>query len=115
MDRHRLRHLARRRDHRRHLRHLTRPGRLDPHQLGRLAGHPGDQKKNLAYHGEVIKNCPEVRETLIIDDGAIAELARRGAAVTDADLDARHAGSNAADAATLIYTSGTTGRPRASS
>ncbi|HNP57689.1 MAG TPA: long-chain fatty acid--CoA ligase [Gordonia sp. (in: high G+C Gram-positive bacteria)] len=71
-----------------------------------------ETQKNLAYHGEVIKNCPEVRETLIIDDGAIAELARRGAAVTDADLDARHAGSNAADAATLIYTSGTTGRPK---
>lgn len=68
--------------------------------------------KNLAYHGEVIKACPEVRETLIIDDGAIAELARRGAAVTDADLDARHAGAKAADAATLIYTSGTTGRPK---
>ena len=72
---------------------------------GRLAGHPGDpEEPRLPRRGH--QNCPEVRETLIIDDGAIAELARRGAAVTDADLDARHAGSNAADAATLIYTSG---------
>lgn len=51
-------------------------------------------------------------KTLVIDDGAVQELALAGADVTDADLDARTADTSVDDLATLIYTSGTTGRPK---
>ena len=67
---------------------------------------------HLAAHGEVIKGCASIRETLLIDEGAIAELTKRGKGVSDADLNSRHEQASAADAATLIYTSGTTGRPK---
>lgn len=52
------------------------------------------------------------REILVIDDGAEAELARRGAAVDPAEVDRRSAALRADDVATVIYTSGTTGRPK---
>ena len=61
---------------------------------------------------EVTDALPAVRETLVIDDGAINELSARGKDVPDAELDARHANTVSSDAATLIYTSGTTGRPK---
>ncbi len=63
-------------------------------------------------HHEVISAASALRETLVIDEGAIAELHKRGAGVPDSTLDEREAGSRSADAATLIYTSGTTGRPK---
>ncbi|MFE0462767.1 AMP-dependent synthetase/ligase [Kitasatospora sp. NPDC058965] len=47
-----------------------------------------------------------------LDEGATAELAARGQAVPDVELDARRAGLSPASEATLIYTSGTTGRPK---
>jgi len=50
--------------------------------------------------------------TLVIDDGASANLAERGAGVSDADLDARTANVTLDDLATIIYTSGTTGQPK---
>ncbi len=65
-----------------------------------------------ASHGEVIKGCADVRETLIIDEGAVAELTKRGKDVPSSELDSRQQKAGAADAATLIYTSGTTGRPK---
>ncbi|MFT4199863.1 AMP-dependent synthetase/ligase [Gordonia sp. (in: high G+C Gram-positive bacteria)] len=71
-----------------------------------------ESEANRAAHADVIKGCKDVRETLVIDDGAVAELTKRGKDVKDAELDARHKASSAADAATLIYTSGTTGRPK---
>jgi long-chain acyl-CoA synthetase len=58
---------------------------------GRLDGHP---------------------EVLVIDDGALDELARRGQAVDDSVLDQRIGSLQAANIATIIYTSGTTGRPK---
>ncbi|MFT4086840.1 MAG: long-chain fatty acid--CoA ligase [Gordonia sp. (in: high G+C Gram-positive bacteria)] len=63
-------------------------------------------------HGSVIDGASALRETLVIDDGAIATLRERGADVPDSALDEREAGARATDAATLIYTSGTTGRPK---
>ena len=55
------------------------------------------------------EDCPEI---LVIDDGALDELARRGEAVPDSILDERIHALKAANLATIIYTSGTTGRPK---
>ncbi|MFW0790077.1 AMP-dependent synthetase/ligase [Gordonia sp. CPCC 205333] len=63
-------------------------------------------------HKTVIDNAADLREALVIDNQAVAELVKRGAEVDDAELEARHAKASAADPATLIYTSGTTGRPK---
>ena len=61
---------------------------------------------------EVTAALPALRETFVIDDGAVNELTQRGADVPDSELDSRHANTVSSDAATLIYTSGTTGRPK---
>lgn len=63
-------------------------------------------------HIRVIEEAPELRETLIIDDHALATVTKRGAKVDTSELDTRHADALATDAATLIYTSGTTGKPK---
>ena len=47
-----------------------------------------------------------------VDAGAIADLKRAGADVSDQDLGAATAGVDRASTATIIYTSGTTGRPK---
>ncbi|MFT3662940.1 MAG: long-chain fatty acid--CoA ligase [Gordonia sp. (in: high G+C Gram-positive bacteria)] len=65
-----------------------------------------------AKHDAVITAAESLAETLVIDDGAVAELRKRGADVPDSALDEREAGARSSDAATLIYTSGTTGRPK---
>ena len=69
-----------------------------------------------AAHAAVIEqvrgDLPGLGDVLVLDAGAIDELVRRGAEVTDSDLDARAASSDAATLATVIYTSGTTGRPK---
>lgn len=57
-------------------------------------------------------DAPACREVLVIDDGALDELERRGTTVADADVDARIATLDAAAIATIIYTSGTTGMPK---
>ncbi|EGD53432.1 AMP-dependent synthetase/ligase [Gordonia neofelifaecis] len=67
---------------------------------------------NRSAHQEVIAGAPALRETLVIDDGAVNALRKRGADVPDSALDEREAGAKASDPATLIYTSGTTGRPK---
>jgi long-chain acyl-CoA synthetase len=61
---------------------------------------------------EVTESAPELRETLMFDDGALDELSTRGASVSDEDLHARRRQVTASSPATLIYTSGTTGRPK---
>ncbi|MGV9714036.1 AMP-dependent synthetase/ligase [Gordonia sp. NPDC003424] len=63
-------------------------------------------------HAAVIDAAPDLRETLVIDSDAIATLTKRGEAIGDDELEARHANAMASDPATLIYTSGTTGRPK---
>lgn len=57
---------------------------------------------------------PALREVLVIDDGAIAELNRRGAAAVEleAEVESRALAVRATDLATIIYTSGTTGLPK---
>ncbi|MGB3697608.1 MAG: long-chain fatty acid--CoA ligase [Gordonia sp. (in: high G+C Gram-positive bacteria)] len=67
---------------------------------------------NRSTHQEVIAGAPALRETLVIDDGAVNALRKRGADVPDSVLDEREAAARSSDAATLIYTSGTTGRPK---
>ncbi|WP_084073223.1 long-chain fatty acid--CoA ligase [Demequina sp. NBRC 110052] len=49
---------------------------------------------------------------LVIDDGALDQLAEEGRAVDDAELARRIALAGHDDIATIIYTSGTTGRPK---
>ena len=49
---------------------------------------------------------------LVIDDGALDQLAEEGRAVDDAELARRIALAGHDDVATIIYTSGTTGRPK---
>jgi len=51
-------------------------------------------------------------EILVVDDGGLDELARRGQAIADSTLDDRIRGVTAANVATIVYTSGTTGRPK---
>ncbi|MFT4125186.1 MAG: AMP-dependent synthetase/ligase [Gordonia sp. (in: high G+C Gram-positive bacteria)] len=63
-------------------------------------------------HAEGVAGIGTLRETLVIDEGAVDELTRRGADVGDDVLEERHTNQTSADAATLIYTSGTTGRPK---
>ncbi len=55
---------------------------------------------------------PEVREVLVIDEGAIDALVAAGAGVSDAEIERRRHLATLADLATVIYTSGTTGRPK---
>lgn len=67
-------------------------------------------------HADTVKDvaaaAPELRETLVINGGAVDELIARGAAVSDDDVQARREALGAQSPATLIYTSGTTGRPK---
>ncbi|MEE3850794.1 long-chain fatty acid--CoA ligase [Gordonia sp. LSe1-13] len=63
-------------------------------------------------HIRVIDEAPALRETLVIDDHALATITKRGAKLGDEELDARRAQALSSDAATLIYTSGTTGKPK---
>ncbi|MET9211246.1 MULTISPECIES: AMP-dependent synthetase/ligase [unclassified Nocardia] len=55
---------------------------------------------------------PALAEILQIDQGAVAELTRRGADLDDETVHTRRAQVYANSPATLIYTSGTTGRPK---
>jgi long-chain acyl-CoA synthetase len=65
-----------------------------------------------ALYQQAAESAPACREALVISEGGLDELGRRGAAVADADLDERIAGITVDVAATVIYTSGTTGRPK---
>ncbi|MGF6883345.1 long-chain acyl-CoA synthetase [Nocardia sp. GAS34] len=62
--------------------------------------------------GEISSALPELKETLLLSEGAVAELTARGAELDDAIVHERRAQVKAASPATLIYTSGTTGRPK---
>jgi len=65
-----------------------------------------------ALHGQVGDRTPSCREVLVIDEGAVTELERRGSDVDDGALDERIHGLTTDRLATIIYTSGTTGRPK---
>jgi long-chain acyl-CoA synthetase len=55
---------------------------------------------------------PHLRHIWQFDRGDLEELARAGAEVSDADIEARRTTATPGDLATIIYTSGTTGRPK---
>ncbi|MGO1318196.1 MAG: AMP-dependent synthetase/ligase [Cellulomonadaceae bacterium] len=57
-------------------------------------------------------SLPDLREVLVIDDGAIEQLRSAGTHVPDAEVDERTGTASGSDLATIIYTSGTTGRPK---
>jgi len=61
---------------------------------------------------EVRADAPDVREVLVIDEGAIDTLVAAGGGVDDAEIARRRGLAVLADVATIIYTSGTTGRPK---
>jgi long-chain acyl-CoA synthetase len=55
---------------------------------------------------------PALRDVWQIESGALDELNRAGADVSDDTLEARRASTDRSSLATIIYTSGTTGRPK---
>ncbi|MBB2921558.1 long-chain fatty acid--CoA ligase [Cellulomonas cellasea] len=61
---------------------------------------------------EVRADAPNLREVLVIDDGAVETLVAGGTGVDDAEIVRRRALADLDDVATIIYTSGTTGRPK---
>jgi long-chain acyl-CoA synthetase len=61
---------------------------------------------------EVRADTPNLRDVLVIDDGAVESLVAAGTGVDDAEIVRRRALANLDDVATIIYTSGTTGRPK---
>ena len=68
----------------------TRSGPVDPEDSAtRLL--IVELPKHRSQHQEVIAAAPALTETLVIDEGAIATLTERGAAVDNAELDTRHA------------------------
>lgn len=60
----------------------------------------------------IAAKVPHMNRSYIFSEGALEELAKRGASISDADLEARRTAAGPSDPATLIYTSGTTGRPK---
>lgn len=64
-----------------------------------------------SIHAQV-HDTPMCREVLVIDEGALDVIERRGLDVDDAVLDERIAGITTDRLATIVYTSGTTGRPK---
>jgi long-chain acyl-CoA synthetase len=65
-----------------------------------------------AMFDEVSSSVPDCRDGLVIDDGALDELTRRGEDVDASVIDDRVAALTTDAIATIIYTSGTTGRPK---
>jgi len=65
-----------------------------------------------AVVAQVRDRLPDVRDVLVIDEGAIDALVAAGADVGDAEIERRRHLATLADLATVIYTSGTTGRPK---
>jgi len=61
---------------------------------------------------EIRAEVPNLRDVLIIDDGAMDALVADGARVSDEEIVRRRGLANLGDVATIIYTSGTTGRPK---
>jgi long-chain acyl-CoA synthetase len=68
--------------------------------------------KTRSTYDEVAATLSNIAHAWVLDAGAVDDLMSKGAAVSDAELDARLATRGPEDLATIIYTSGTTGRPK---
>jgi long-chain acyl-CoA synthetase len=71
-----------------------------------------ERPEHLARIAEVRSDLAELGHVWSIEDGAVDELTRIGAEVSDDELEQRRTTATPLDLATLIYTSGTTGRPK---
>jgi long-chain acyl-CoA synthetase len=71
-----------------------------------------ESEKNRRTYDEVADQIPSCTRTWVFEDGALEELAREGARISDEELEARRATLSPDSLATIIYTSGTTGRPK---
>jgi len=65
-----------------------------------------------AVVAEVRDQAPSLREVMVLDEGAVAELVTAGAQVDEAEVARRRGLAGRDDLSTIIYTSGTTGRPK---
>ncbi|TQL04649.1 long-chain fatty acid--CoA ligase [Cellulomonas sp. SLBN-39] len=65
-----------------------------------------------AVLAQVRDDLPELRDVLVLDEGAVTTLTERGAQVDADEVARRTAAVRGDDLATVIYTSGTTGRPK---
>nr|WP_231712909.1 AMP-dependent synthetase/ligase [Arthrobacter sp. zg-Y820] len=68
--------------------------------------------ENVVRQAGVEEDLDAVRNVWQIDGSGLDELRTAGAAVSDAELEARRSKATLEDTATIIYTSGTTGRPK---
>ncbi len=71
-----------------------------------------ESEKNKRTYDEVADEVPSCTRTWVFHDGALDELAREGAHISDDELEARRQTVSPDSLATIIYTSGTTGRPK---
>lgn len=71
-----------------------------------------ENREMKAVYDEVAGELPNCRHVLVIDDGALDELASKATDEARAEVDRRIAAISHDDLATLVYTSGTTGRPK---
>jgi len=60
----------------------------------------------------IAAKVPHMTRSYIFSDDVLAELARKGANVSDSELESRRTSAGPSYPATLIYTSGTTGQPK---
>lgn len=60
----------------------------------------------------IAAKVPHMTRSYIFGDDVLAELASKGANVSDSDLESRRIAAGPNEPATLIYTSGTTGQPK---
>jgi long-chain acyl-CoA synthetase len=61
---------------------------------------------------QVLPSTPDCRHVWVLDNGAVDDLARTGADVSDGDIEERRRSIESDALASVIYTSGTTGRPK---
>jgi len=71
-----------------------------------------ESASHAAVVDEVRADAPNLREVLVLDDGAVDALVTAGVGVDDSEIARRRGLAVLADVATVIYTSGTTGRPK---